>query len=108
MNKKYALTLPINGVVEFKLTDRGLQYLSSWQDNNHKKVLFNNFLCDGKTYKLPFSDLLAVFPAAFVNLLFTLFISLSPSPLIAVYFLSALLKISVIAFDEIFNSFANS
>lgn len=68
MNKKYALTLPINGVVEFKLTDRGLQYLRSWQDNNHKKVLFNNFLCDGKTYKLPFSDLLAVFgPALFVG-----------------------------------------
>ena len=66
----------------------------------------SDFTCFSSAFLGP--DLLAVFPAAFVNLLFTLFISLSPSPLIAVYFLSALLNISVIAFDEIFNSFANS
>lgn len=68
MNKKYALTLPINGVVNFKLTDRGLQYLRNWQDSNKKRLSFDNFLYDGKTYKSSFSDLLAVFgPTLFVG-----------------------------------------
>ena len=68
MNKKYALTLPINGVVEFKLTDRGLQHLRNWQDSNKKRLSFNNFLYDGKTYKSSFSDLLALFgPTLFVG-----------------------------------------
>lgn len=69
MNKKYALTLPINGIVEFKLTERGLQYLKDWKDNNQKEILpFNNSLYDSKAYNSSFSDLLAVFgPTLFVG-----------------------------------------
>lgn len=69
MNSKYAFTLPINGIVKFKLTDRGLQYLKDWGEKNQKKETpFNNFLYDGKTYKSSLSDLLAVFgPTLFVG-----------------------------------------
>lgn len=62
MNKKYVFTLPINGIVKFRLTDKGLQHLKDWKNNHQKKgELFNNFLYDGKTYESSFSDLLAVF-----------------------------------------------